>query len=184
MRALVVAIVVALTWTGLTAASGQGAVAAPASTRVFTDSRTEVPSGVGLYRVRVTNRAQLVITTKHRDLRRHAYGNGFTIFVDTRTSHPGPEYAIVGGLHDGSDWVTARATRRWKVVRGDAFGEIWSCNSDLKIDYKTDKLRVVLGRDCLGGYQGRVRVSVRVGDQDFADYGPAKETFYPWIPRG
>jgi hypothetical protein len=179
-----VAIVVALTWTGLTAASGQGAVVEPVSTRVFTDSKADVPSGVGLYRVRVTNRAQLVVTTKHRDIRKAAYGNGFTIFVDTRTSHPGPEYAIIGGLHDNTDWVTARATRHWNVVRGHAFGKIWGCKSDVKFHFKTDTMRVVLGRDCLGGYQGRVRVSVRVGDQNSTDYGPAKETFYPWVPRG
>jgi hypothetical protein len=184
MRTLVVGIVAALTWTGLAAAIGPAAVAAPESTQVFTDSKTDVPSGVGLYRVRVTNRAQLVVTTKHRDLRKAAYGDGFTVFVDTRTSHPGPEYAVVGGLHDGTDWVTARATRHWKVVRGHPFGAIATCSSDLEIHYKTDKLRVILGRDCLCGHQGRVRVSVRVGDQDFTDYGPAKEMFYPWIPRG
>jgi hypothetical protein len=183
MRAPVVAIAVALTWTGLAAATGQGAVAAPVSTRVFTDSSADVPSGVGLYRVRVTNRAQLVVTTKHRDLRGHANGNGFTIFVDTRTSHPGPEYAIRGGLSDTIDWSTGRATRHWHV-RTNPFDEIGNCNSDVKIHFKADTMRVVLGRDCLGGYQGRVRVSVRVGDKDFTDYGPAKKTFYPWIPRG
>lgn len=184
MRVLAVAVVVALTWTGSTAATGQAGVAAPVSTRVFTDSKADVPSGVGLYRVRVTNGTQLVVTTKHRDLRRVAYRNGFTIFVDTRTSRPGPEFAIRGGLHDSTDWVTARATRRWKLVRGQAFGEIWGCDSDVEFYFKTDTMRVVLGRDCLGGYQGRVRVSVRVGDRDFTDYGPAKKTFYPWIPRG
>jgi hypothetical protein len=45
-------------------------------------------------------------------------------------------------------------------------------------------MRVVLGRDYLGGYRGRVRVSVKVSDDNFTDFGPAKKTFYPWVARG
>jgi hypothetical protein len=29
-----------------------------------------------------------------------------------------------------------------------------------------------------------VRVSVKVSDSDFTDFGPAKKTFYPWVARG
>jgi hypothetical protein len=109
---------------------------------VFLDSKTDVPSGVGLFRTRVTNHAKLIIVTKHRNLRRFAAGNQFTIFIDTRTSHPGPEYAITGGMSDGTDWATGRATRRWHVL------------------------------------------SVKVSDDNFTDFGPAKKTFYPWVARG
>ena len=45
-------------------------------------------------------------------------------------------------------------------------------------------MRVVLGRDCLGGYQGRVRDSVKVSLGNFTDFGPAKKTVYPWVARG
>jgi hypothetical protein len=57
-------------------------------------------------------------------------------------------------------------------------------DSSVKLQFKRELMRVVLGRDCLGGYQGRVRVSVRVGDDNFTDFGPAKKTFYPWVARG
>lgn len=180
---MALAIVVVLTWSGLAAVTGPTAVAAAASTQVFSDSRTDVPSGIGLYRTRVTNRAELIVTTKHRDLRKLAHVNSFTIFVDTRTSRPGPEFAITGGLSNGTDWVTGRATRHWHV-RGDPLDAIGLCHSDLTIHYKTDKVRVKLGRDCLGGYQGRVRVSVSFGDGTYIDYGPAKKTFAPWVARG
>jgi hypothetical protein len=150
---------------------------------VFLDSKTDVPSGVGLFRTRVTNHAKLIIVTKHRNLRRFAAGNQFTIFIDTRTSHPGPEYAITGGMSDGTDWATGRATRRWHV-HVDPLDPIGLCDSSVTLNFTTERMRVVLGRDCLGGYQGRVRVSVKVSDDNFTDFGPAKKTSYPWVARG
>jgi hypothetical protein len=182
-KSLAAATVVVLAWTGFAAATGPAAVAAPVSTRVFLDSKTDVLSGVGLFRTRVTNHSNLIIVTKHRNLRKLASDNQFTIFIDTRTSHLGPEYAITGGMSDGTDWATGRATRRWHV-HADPLDPIGLCDSSVELHFKTDKMRVVLGRDCLGGYQGRVRVSVRVGDDNFTDFGPAKKTFYPWVARG
>jgi hypothetical protein len=182
-KSLAAATVVALAWTGVAAATGPAAMAAPVSTKVFLDSKTDVPSGVGLFRTRVTNLDKLIIVTKHRNLRKLSPSDQFTIFIDTRTSHPGPEYAIAGGMNAGTDWVTGRATRRWHV-KADPLDPIGLCASKVRLHFKTEKMRVVLGRDCLGGYQGRVRVSVRVGDDDFTDFGPAKKTFYPWVARG
>jgi hypothetical protein len=182
-KSLAAATVVVLACTGFAAATGTAAVAAPASTQVFLDSKTDVPSGVGLLRTRVTNGDKLIIVTKHRDLRKLASDNQFTIFIDTRTSHPGPEYAITGGMSDGTDWATGRATRRWKV-KADPLDPIGLCDSNVKLRFKKEKMRVALGRDCLGGYDGRVRVSVKFSDADFKDFGPAKKTFYPWVARG
>ena len=182
-KSLTAATVVVLAWTGFAAATGPAAVAAPISTGVFVDSHTDVPSGVGLFRTRVTNHAKLIIVTKHRNLRKHALSDHFTIFIDTRTSHPGPEYAITGGINAGTDWATGRATRRWKV-KADPLDPIGLCDSNVTLHFKKDKMRVALGRDCLGGHEGRVRVSVKVGDDNFTDFGPAKKTFYPWVARG
>lgn len=181
-KSLAAATVLALACTGFAAAIGTAASAAPVSTKVFLDSKTDVPSGVGLFRTRVTNGDKLVVVTKHRNLRKLS-DDQFTIFIDTRTSHPGPEYAITGGMSDGTDWATGRATRRWKV-KADPLDPIGLCDSNVKLRFKKDKMRVALGRDCLGGYQGRVRVSVKVSDADFTDFGPAKKTFYPWVARG
>ena len=77
--------------------------AAADNTLVLTDSRTDVTSGVGLSRARVHNGDRLLVTTHHRDLRRKAYGNYFRVWIDTRTSHPGPDFVISGGLSDGTE---------------------------------------------------------------------------------
>ena len=134
-KSLAVATAVVLTSTGLAAAAGSASAAAPAASQVFTDSKTDVPSGVGLFRTRVTNESKLVIVTKHRNLRQHAFDNQFTIFIDTRKSHPGPDFAITGGMSDGTDWATGRATRRWKV-RVDPLDPIGLCDSKVKLRYK------------------------------------------------
>jgi hypothetical protein len=157
--------------------------AAAEGTVVFKDSRTDVPTGVGLSRVGVHNGDNLVVTTHHRDLRRRGYGTGFTVWVDTGTSHRGPDYVILGGLADGTDYKTGRATRRWHT-RIKAFDDIWSCAKDLDVSYKTDTVRITLSRDCLGGHQGRVRVAVEVSDENYTDWGPAPKTFSRWVARG
>jgi hypothetical protein len=166
-------------------ALGMPAVPAAAAddTLVLTDSRTDVPSGVGLSRARVHNGDRLLVTTHHRDLRRKAYGNYFRVWIDTRTSHPGPDFVISGGLSDGTDWATGRATRRWHT-RIDPVDDIGLCSSGVDISWSTDTVRISLGRDCLGGHQGRVRVAVEVGDEDYTDWAPARRTFSRWIPRG
>ncbi|MDT7784260.1 MAG: hypothetical protein QOF58_2679 [Pseudonocardiales bacterium] len=160
-----------------------GPAAAVDDTLVLTDSRTDVPTGVGLSRARVHNGDRLLIETRHRDLRRKAYGNHFTVWIDTRTSHAGPDFVISGGLSDGTDWATGRATTRWHT-RIDPVDDIGLCNSGVDISWSLDKVLISLARDCLGGHQGRVRVAVQAGDEDYTDWAPARRTFSRWIPRG
>jgi hypothetical protein len=80
---------------------------------------------------------RLLVTTHHRDLRRKAYGNYFRVWIDTRTSHPGPDFVIPGGLSDGTDWATGRATRRWHT-RIDPVDDIGVCSSGVDISWSTD----------------------------------------------
>ncbi len=167
---------------GLGAPLSATAVAAD-DTVVVTDSRTDVSSRVGISRVRIHNGARLVVTTHHRDLRRKGYGDHFTVWVDTGRSHPGPDYVVTGGLSSGTDWATGRATTRWHP-RIDPLDDIGTCASDLEISWADDTARLTLDRGCLGGYQGRVRVSVEAGDGDRTDYVPARHTFSPWVARG
>jgi hypothetical protein len=156
--------------------------AAADDTLVIRDSRTDVPSGVGLSRVRVQNDNRVHVRTHHRDLRRQAHGNYFTVWIDTRTTHPGPDFVITGGLSNGTDWATGRATSRWQT-RIDPVNAIGLCNSGLDINWSTDTVHISLGRDCLGGHQGRVRVAVDVGDETYTDWAPARRTFSRWIAR-
>ena len=159
------------------------AVGAPADTVVVRDSRTDVSSGVGISRVRVHNGARLVVTTHHRDLRRRGYGNHVTVWVDVGPAHRGPDYVVAGGLSTGTDWATGRATARWHP-RIDPLDDIGTCDSDLEISWADDTARLTLDRACLGGHQGRVRVSVQAGDERVTDYVPARHTFSPWVARG
>ncbi len=163
-----------------------GAAATPATqsaTADFTDPRGDIRHGADLVHVRVHNGATLQVTLRFRDIRRAAFSDFFKVFVDTRLSHPGPDYAIAGGLSEGTDWATQRATRNWNLS-GDPLDKIGTCASSVKINWATNIVRISLGRDCLGRHQGRVRLSVQSGDQSHNDYAPAKKTFYRWIPRG
>ena len=171
-----------LTVTALTGAAVP-ASAGTDDTLVVIDSRSDVAAGVGLSRVRVHNGDQLVVTTRHRNLRKLAYNDHFTVWVDTRTSHRGPDYVISGGLSSGTDWATGRATSRWHT-RIDPLDGIGTCASGVDISWGQDKARITLGRDCLGGYEGRVRVSVVAGNADVTDYVPARKTFTDWVARG
>jgi hypothetical protein len=168
------------------AAPAAPAVAAPAAgddTVVVRDSRTDVSSGVGISRLRIHNGSRLVVTTHHRDLRRIGYGDHFMVWVDTGRAHPGPDYVVAGGLSNGTDWATGRATSRWHP-RIDPLDDIGTCASDLEICWVDDPARLTLGRACLGGYQGRVRVSVQAGDGRVTDHVPARHTFSRWVARG
>jgi hypothetical protein len=166
------------------AALGAPPVSAVAAedTLVLIDSRTDVPSGVGLFRARVHNGDRVVVTTHRRDLRRKGYSNYFRVWVDTRTSHRGPDYVIAGGLSDGTDWATGRASSKWQT-RIDPLNDIGLCNSDVDISWTTDTVRIALDRDCLGDHQGRVRVAVEVGDDDYTDWVPARRVFSGWVTR-
>jgi hypothetical protein len=153
------------------------------STLVLTDSRTDGLTGVGISRVRVHNGGRVVVTLRHRDLRRRGYGDHFQVWIDTGRRHPGPDFVVAGGLASGTDWATGRATSRWRT-RIDPLDEIGTCDSDLEISWTEDTARLTLGRDCLGGHQGRVRVSVQVGDAArHTDFVPAYHSFSPWVAR-
>jgi hypothetical protein len=60
-----------------------------------------------------------------------------------------------------------------------------SAPGDLAVDinWSTDTVRISLGRDCLGGHQGRARIAVEVGDERYTDWAPARRTFSSWIVR-
>lgn len=171
---------------GTLAATTSPALAAPPGpTRVFTDPADDTAAGVDLLRVKVVNRATVRVVTRHTDLRRKGFGESFVVYLDTRRARPGPEFAVAGGLNSGTDWRTGRSTRRWKF-RGDPLDEIGRCRADLELDWSRDIMRLKLGRDCLGGHQGQVRVAVKVTDGTSAgtDWGKDRRTFYGWVRRG
>jgi hypothetical protein len=157
--------------------------AALSSVAVFTDPAGDLAGGTVLTRIRVSNGDRLRVRLRHRDIRSNDFDSSFTVFVDTSTAHPGPDFAITGGLSNASDWRTGRATRNWQV-RGNPLGPIGTCSSRLAIDWQTNIVRISLGRDCLGGHRGRVRVSVVTGDATGRDFAPAERTFFRWLPRG
>jgi hypothetical protein len=185
-RALILSAVLAASITPLVpvpALAGARSPAAGSSVAVFSDPAGDLTGGTDLTRIRVSNGDRLRVTLRQRDLRRKDFDSSFTLFVDTSTAHPGPDFGMAGGLSDASDWHTGRATRHWHV-RGNPLGPIGTCDSRLRIDWRANVVRISLGRDCLGGHQGRVRVAVVTGDATGRDFAPAERTFFRWLPRG
>ncbi len=156
---------------------------AQAATKTFADAKGDMDSGNDLLRVKVRNEDRIRLVAKHDNLTRQS-GGGIAWFIDVNSDRRGPEFRIAGGLTAaGTDWNILRV-RRWHVV-----GDQISCFSNLDLAPRADTSSFVLGRACVGGHQGRIRVSVEASDSDqsgdvFRDFVPARHAFTGWAKRG
>ncbi len=123
---------------------------------------------------------RVVVRTTFTDLRRDSAA-GLRINLDTTGARPGPEYAVLSGLGDGSDYVLVRV-RDWRPV-----GEPMSCAHRATLDWAAEVHRLVVARSCLGT-PSRVRVGVWMRDHADASHpvtdwllGPRRWT--PWVAR-
>ena len=156
------------------------ASAAPGT--VFTDGPD--PLGADLRRVRVihTDTSLAVRVRMARVVRLGTdRGQSLTLFVDTDRSGPGSEVALSTGLNEGTDWAVRRlsAWGRW--------GRVLHCDSDVRINWRTDRVRLTLGRDCLGDARS-VRVAlksreVRTGTKPRADWLQGRRQWSPPVAR-
>lgn len=153
-------------------------IPAQADTVTVADRTGEVAAGTDILRARVTNGPRrVVVTTRHRELRRTAFG-GLGIFLDTRPGRPGPEYVFFAGIGDGTDWNFSRADG-WRRV-----GSPLRCDTRYRIDFRRDVTRASISRACLRN-TGRVRVAVLASTGNGAqDWAPGRRTFSRWVARG
>jgi hypothetical protein len=102
----------------------------------------------------------LVTRVRFTDLHRGAPGgsSGLTINVDTRPDRRGPEFRLVAGLDDGTDYQLLR------VRDGKSTGEPLTCRHRVKLHPGRDLLTFTVRRSCLG-LPDRARVGVRMRDE-------------------
>lgn len=109
------------------------------------------------------------------DLRRKGSA-GATLYLDTKPDNKGPEYALGTGLFSGTDYA---------LFRVDGFGDHGngpkSCDYQLKLRYKTDKVVGTISRDCLKNPETVAAVVKMVDTFDAShpihDWAPAKKQF-------
>lgn len=163
---------------------------AAAATSTFTDKADDIGPGVDLRSVKVVNGEQnLRITTTHRDLRRSpASAAGGTVFIDTDPDDKGPEYALVGGYFDGTDYALLEV-EGWNTSSDDV--ERVSCSYRSRLDYRADTVRSRFAQDCFDddGDSGPVRVEVRVsgakkGGGTAVDWLGTPRTFSATVQQG
>lgn len=169
----------------LTAVATGGGVAS-AATSSFTDQAGDVGHGVDLRTVKVVNGEKAVwVTTTHRDLVPDpASGAGGKLFLDTDPEDAGPEYALVGGYFEGTDYMLTEV-EGWNTNTG-AFTPA-DCSYRMRIDYDADTVRTRFGHDCFGDADLRVELRVsgtKPGGGSAVDWLGTRTTFTPWVKQG
>jgi hypothetical protein len=177
----------ALPAVAVTAVAALLATAGPvaAAERTFPDRRGDVGPGVDLQTVRVVNEKNVRVVVQHRDLvRSFRSAASMTVYLDTVPGEPGPEFALAGGLFEGTDYMLVR-TDGWRLgnpVNGSR------CNYVQRIDYARDISRIRISRACLDR-PGRVRVAVVAGAEDrqgrtVRDWLVARRHLTAWVAQG
>lgn len=180
---------VALTATALTTALTV-ALAGPASAEQYgVDDPQDTSHGSDVVALQVRNGEEnLAVTTYHVDLRRDpATGSAGTVYVDTDPDDRGPEYVLVGGFYEGTDYLLRETDgfgpKHWgdPVSQGDYV---------MRVHYRKDQVRIRMSQAALGD-PDRVRVAVRVSgtrtdgsSHGLVDWVGEPRSFSPWLDRG
>ncbi|MDN4160944.1 hypothetical protein [Nocardioides abyssi] len=135
--------------------------AASAATATVTDKAGDIGPGVDLLSVKVVNGKQNVrVVTTHRNLvpsyRSQAGGK---VFLDTDPDDPGPEYALVGGYFDGTDYILLEVDG-WNTNKDGI--EPVDCSYRSRLDYEAEMVRSRFSQDCFDDDGTDVRVEVKV----------------------
>ncbi|MDN4173278.1 hypothetical protein QWY28_10020 [Nocardioides sp. SOB77] len=164
------------------------ATTAHAATSAFADEAGDVGPGVDLRSVKVVNGEEnLRVVTTHRDLvpgfRSQAGGK---VFLDTDPEDKGPEYVLVGGYFEGTDYALV-AVDGWS----DQDGERVECSYTSRLDYDAETVRSRFSQDCFDRDDATtdVRVEVRVsgarkGGGTAVDWLGTPRTFSAPVPQG
>jgi hypothetical protein len=161
------------------------AASASAATATFNDRFNDVSHGGDVRTVEVANKARNVwVNVTMRDLEPDPdSGVGGAVFLDT-DGQPGPEYVVVGGFFDGTDYALLR-TDTWKLSKA---AERVECSYRMRLDYAADTARFRIGKRCFAEVpgSGTVRVEVRTSAQSGSgvDWLGAPRRFSKAVPQG
>ncbi len=173
---------------GLAVAAVAGlAGTATAETGTFADSVGDVRHGVDVASVKVVNEKNVRVVVQHDDLVRSFRSNAsMTVYLDTDRSEPGPEFAFIAGLFEGTDYALVPTTGAgWAPKRR---GMPLSCSHTLRLDYARDVTRIRIARRCLD-QPGQVRVAVKAAGQRpggaiVTDWLEGRRALTPWVAKG
>lgn len=127
----------------------------------------------------------VAITTTHDGLRRDpATGSGGMFYIDTDRSDRGPEYVLVGGFYEGTDYTLLETEGFGRQQFGDP---VEHGDYLMRVDYRAEQVRVRIHRPGIGNPE-EVRVAVRVSgtrtdgtSHGLVDWVGKKHGFTPWL---
>jgi hypothetical protein len=174
----------------LAAAALPIALAGPANAELYgVDDPADTWHGSDVRSLSVRNGAEnLTITTLHEGLRRDpATGSGGMFYVDTDRDDRGPEYVLVAGFYEGTDYVL----RHTEGFGPKQFGNpVEHGDYIMRVNYDKDRVRIKLHQPALRNPEA-ARVSVRVSgtrtdgtSHGLVDWVGTKHGFTPWLERG
>jgi hypothetical protein len=160
--------------------AGSIALAGPASAQSTTvyDGADTPASPSDIRQVTLRHQSdQVVVRATFTDLRRSSSA-GIRLNIDTDTHRTGPEFALVSGLGDGTDYQLFRV-EDWKVT-----GAAMTCTHQLRLDWAEDFARFTVNRTCLGS-PDQVRIGLRMSDDahEVTDWMLGYRRWTPWMAR-
>lgn len=157
--------------------------AAQAATVTVEDAAGDIAAGADLLSVKLSYGKKIKVVLQHDNLVKSFKSSaGGSVFLDTDADEKGPEFVLMGGFFEGTDYVLLR-TDGWKSV-----GEPLTCKHRLTLDYAADTAKMRFGRACLGKPE-EVRAAVKVagkkgtGDVEI-DWMTERRAFTPWVAQG
>lgn len=168
---------------GLSTAAVTLALAGPAHAELFgVDDPDDSPHRSDLFAASINHRVEnLVIVTTHDNLTRNGTAGG-KIYIDTDKSDKGPEYVLVGGYFDGTDYALLETEGFAPSTYGD---RVEGGDYRQRLDYQDDKVRTRISTATLGD-PDEVRVAIRVSGQGAGtvDWLGGAHQWTKWIARG
>ena len=168
---------------GLSTAAVTLALAGPAHAELYgVDDGNDSPHPSDLYSVSINHtESKLVIVTTHDDLTPNGSAGG-QIFIDTDKADKGPEFVLVGGYFEGTDYALLEtegfATAKWgERVEGGDYRQT--------VKYGADKVRTRISTETLGNPE-EVRVAIRVSGngKKSVDWLGKARLWTMWLARG
>ncbi len=153
------------------------------------DDPNDIAHGVDLEAVSVKHGNENVhVVTDHTNLRRApGTGAGGAVYFDTDSEDWGPEFVLVGGYSEGTDYVLLETEGFGRDTWGDP---VEQGDYIQTVHYRKDHVRSIVSRAALGDPE-EVRIAVRVsgtrtdGTSDgLVDWLGKDRSFTQWVAAG
>ena len=174
----------------LSAAALTVGLAGPANADLYgIDDPEDTSHGSDILALQFRNGADnLHITTYHLGLRKDPRtGSGGAFFLDTDRHDKGPEYVLVGGFFEGTDYQLLEtegfAADKWGAPVEDG-------DYSMRVNYAKERVHVRISRETLGE-PGEVRIAVRASgtrtdgtSTGLVDWVGDRRELTPWVEQG